>query len=497
MKQRFTFLLAVLLSAFSGLYAQSAVVLTIPNVVTPAGDDEVCVPIVADTFINIVTVQFSLEWDTTQVRFNELRLGANPYGFEGMFSSMPTNDNLGISFIPSSATGVTLAPGTVLFEACFNTTQAEGFSAITFDGFLLPEFAQDDGTFMPRPNTVNPGSITYGSNTAVSVLPGDTDNNGQVDHLDIINIGYIFGTDGPARTTISTSFTSQVASVWNGTFASGVNHAEADADGNGTIDTEDRDVVAANYDLSENNSFTFPDDVSDAAGPALSLDAENTINAGEETSITVNLGDGNNADAVGYAMAFVIEFDPVFVDISSISVDFDDSFLGDNLLTIGNVSSNANGRLEIAASRKDQLNTTTPGGKVCTISFIPLNPNGAETFPVEFRVVPNAFVRADQSSGAINGGTASVEVQGASAIREPAWAAELTVFPNPYTNGPLSIRGQLPSFSAVKVLDRSGRILHNYTGNTRQLNLEELPAGTYLLQLEANGETVNRRVIKQ
>jgi len=304
MKQRFTFILAVLLSTFSGLSAQSAAVLTIPNVVAPGGTTEVCVPVIADTFINIVTVQFSLEWDTTQIQFNELRLGDNPYGFEGMFSSMPTNNNLGISFIPTSSTGQTLASGTVLFEACFNTTQMEGFSEVTFDGFLRSEFAQDDGTFMPRPNTVNSGSITYGDDSAVSMLPGDTNNDGQVDHLDIINIGYIFGTSGPARTPVNTSFSPQVASVWSGTFASGVNHAEADASGNGTIDTEDRDVVATNYDLAENNDFTIASDVSNAAGTVLTLETEAVINAGEETTITVNLGDGNTPDAVGHALAF-------------------------------------------------------------------------------------------------------------------------------------------------------------------------------------------------
>lgn len=497
MKQHFTLLFAVLLCTSSSLFAQSVAVLTIPDVVAPEGTTEVCVPVVADTFINIVTVQFSLEWDTTQVRFSELRLGSNPYGFEGMFSSMPTSDNLGISFIPTNSTGVTLASGTVLFEACFNPVLVEGSSAITFDGFLAPEFAQDDGTFMARPNTVNAGSITYGGNSAVSVLPGDTNDDGQVDHLDIINIGYIFGTTGPARATMSTAFSPQVASVWADTFASGLNHAEADASGNGMIDLEDQAVVNANYDLVASGSFTPAPDVSNAAGPALTLETEAIINAGEETTFTVNFGDGNLPDAVGYAVAFAFEFDPTFVDLNSIRVDFDGSFLGDDLLKIDQISSNAAGRLEIAASRKDQLNTTTPGGKVCTITFIPLNPNGAGTFPLDFSVVPNAFVRADETSGAINGGTTTINVQGSDAVREPSWATELNIFPNPYTNGPLSIRGELPTFDAVKVLDQNGRIIKQWDGNTRQLNLEELPSATYILQLEVGRERVNRMIVKQ
>lgn len=489
--------MAVLSFGFTGLFAQPVVILSIPDVVAPAGVTEVCVPVVADTFANIITVQFSLEWDITQVQFSELRLGDNPYGFEGMFSSMPTNDNLGISFIPTSSTGITLDPGTVLFEACFTPVLAEGFSLVTFDGFLAPEFAQDDGTFMARPSEVNPGSITYGDNSAVSVLPGDTNGDQQVDHRDVINIGYIFGTTGPERTNASTAFSPQVASIWSGSFSSGLNHAEADASGNGEIDLEDLAVVQANYGRALNGSFNVAPDVSSQSGPAFSLEADNVINAGEETTFTVNLGGGNDPDAVGYAIALALEFDPAFVDLNSISVDYSDSFLGDDLLTVDNISTNAEGRFEIAASRKDQLNTTTPGGKFCTITLIPLNPTGAETVPVEFRLAPNAFVRADQTDGAINGGTVTVDVQGSSAVREPAWAAELNIFPNPYTSGPLSVRGNLPAFDAVKVLDLNGRLLRNWAGNQRQLNLEGLPSGTYLLQIEAGGEVVNRKVVKQ
>jgi hypothetical protein len=497
MKQRFILALAALLCAANGLFAQSVVVLSIPDVVAPEGTTEVCVPVIADTFPNIVTIQFSLEWDTTQLNFTELRLGDNPFGFDGMYSSMPVSNNIAISHIPSNSRGVTLDAGTVLFEACFNTSMMEGSSTVTFDGFLPSEFAQDDGSFTAVPNTLHAGSISYGSSAAVSVLPGDTNDDQQVDHRDILNIGYIYGVSGSARSILSSDFSPQSAAVWNGSFTSGLNHAEADANGNGTIDAEDLAVVRTNYDMALNSTFNVAPDVSNETGPALSIETEEVINAGEETSITVNLGDGNNPDAVGYAIAFALEFDPSLVDVNSIRVDYDGSFLGNDILKLDNLSSHANGRFEIATSRKDQLNTTTPGGKVCTISFIPLNPNGAESFPVEFKVVPNAFVRADQSNGAINGSATTVDVQGSNAVQEPSWAAELSIFPNPYTNGPLSIRGELPLFDAVKVLDLNGRIIKTWNGNFRQLDLEELPTATYLLQIEVNGQVVNRKVVKQ
>ena len=496
MKHFFSATLAALLCALVPLSAQPVVVLSIPDVVAPAGSTEVCVPIVADTFDNIVTVQFSLEWDTTQIELSEIRLGDNPYGFEGMFSSMPTADNLGISFIPTNSMGVTLDAGTVLFEACFNTTMMEGSSTVTFDGFLEPEFAQDDGTFMARPYSVSGGSISYGDGAAVSVLPGDTDNNGQVDHRDLLNIGYILGTTGPARNGASSAFSPQSSPLWDGSFASGLNHAAADADGDGTVAENDLGIVSTNYGRASGD-FTLAPDVSTTTGPTLALETEDIINAGEETTLTVNLGDGNNPDAVGYALAFALEFNPALVDQNSIRVSFDDAFLGDDLISISEVNDNASGRLEIAASRKDQLNTTTPGGKVCTVSFIPLNPDGATSFPLELNLIPNAFVRADQSSADIAGSTVTVDVQGASAVNEPAWATDLSIYPNPYTSGPLSIRGNLPALDAVKVLDLNGRTLAVNTGDARRINLEALPAGAYYLQIESEGEVVNRKVIKR
>jgi hypothetical protein len=196
-------------------------------------------------------------------------------------------------------------------------------------------------------------------------------------------------------------------------------------------------------------------------------------------------------------MAFVINLDANQIDLNTLSVDFGDSFLGEDLLTIGRLSPNENGRLEIALSRKDQVNTTNPGGEVCKINFTALPNAGETTYDLSFDIIPDAFLLADQSAAAIEGSTATITVMDTPvAVREPAWARELNIFPNPYTAGPLNIRGNLPALDQLIVFDENGRQVLRLAGDVRALDLSDLAAGTYLLQLEKGIEKVVRKIIK-
>ena len=54
--------------------------------------------------------------------------------------------------------------------------------------------------------------------------------NGQVDHRDLLNIGFLHGTTGPERADAATDFAAQLAPVWPGILPGGTNHAEVDAE---------------------------------------------------------------------------------------------------------------------------------------------------------------------------------------------------------------------------------------------------------------------------
>jgi hypothetical protein len=481
----------------TGLQAQTKVQLSIPDVIAPEGVTDICVPIVADSFPNIAAMQFSIGWDTTQVQFLEARLGANPLGFDEMVTSMPESNIFAVGFTTPGLVGITLAPNTVIFELCFKTTMESGSTPLNWDVFLPGEFAQE-GQIVAFPNTLLPGSITYGSNVATSMWPGDTNDDGQVDHKDLLNIGLLHGTNGPVRPVPGVAFEEQIAPAWPSNLNSGLNQANVDCDGNGLIESQDLTLVEAYYGRTTNSLWEPGNGTANGRelAPALTL-AGGPINAGELSTLTVMLGENNDPEAVGYGMAFVLNFNPDQIDLNTISVDFGDSYLGEDLLTIARLSPNENGRLEIALSRKDQINTSTLGGEVGKISFTALDNAGGTSYDLSFEIIPDAFLLADQSSADIEGSSTTITVMGTVGVQEPNWGRELKIFPNPYFAGPLTIRGNLPLLDQLVIFDVNGQQVSRLAGSTCELDLSGLAAGTYLIQLEKGAEKVVRKIVKQ
>lgn len=487
--------LAVLLGTLP-LSAQERVQISIPDVVALAGEAEICVPVIADSFPDIASVQFSLTWDSTEVRYLRDDFGDNPLGLSDMTTSS-TNfpGNYVVTFTTNDLQGITLAPGTVMFRLCFEPTMTNGSTPITFGGPLEPEFAQA-GAIVAFPFDTLPGSVRYGSDVAVSVLPGDTDDNGQVDARDLINIALAHGSGGPGRAELNTEFRNQTAPVWDENLVSGVNFAKIDGSGDGFIDGEDVALVRSYFGQSL-GTFTEAPDVSTPTGPILSLEVPDAVEQSIPATFRVNLGDGNDPDAVGYALAYAFEYDPNDVDPTTIDVDFPGTFFEDNNVTVWNSFDATRGRIEVAIGRTDQMNTTLPGGLVSTITFEPAGPVDNGNFETDFRLIPLAFVRADQSAGNIQGSTTTVTVTGSTAVNEPAWGATLRLFPNPYVAGPLTLAGDLPRLTEVRVLDATGRELQRISGDVRRLDLGGLPTGAYVVQLRSAEGMVNRRVVKR
>jgi hypothetical protein len=489
------FLLAV--SFFSGsLSAQSEVSLRIPNAVHPGGDGPICVPVVADSFPNIVIAQFSLSWDTAVVDFAEVRFGEDPLGLAG--SSMSTNRPEPDVFVvvwtnDDINAGLTLDPGTPLLELCLSPKVSSGTTPIIFDDFLDPEFAQG-GTIVAFPFTATDGSLTFGDDVATFVLPGDTNADGQVDHRDVLGIGFGHGTDGPARPVTGIEFTNQVAPLWTESLLTGTNYAHLDADGNGSINDTDLSLVNTYYDQFVNPGWQAAPVQDNMGAPGAPLIISDTsLSAGQPASVEVILGDDAIAAAAGYNMSFAVLFDPGQVDPSSVSVDFTNSFLGDDLLTLARITNNATGRIEIGLTRKDQMNTANNGGLVCTINFTPIT--SENDYTLDLTTESNSFQLADESSSPVAGQTTQLTVSGTTSVREPRWANNLSIFPNPLSGELLSVRGNPMSFDRISVLEVTGRRLMDFPGTQRRFSLKNLPAGTYLIQFELSGQRAVRKLI--
>ena len=101
-------------------------------------DSTVCFDFMANNFINITGMTYSLQWDTTIMKFNTIDLGANPT----LLFYDPNQQGGNVGIVGDSAitifwlaqnpvNGQTLVDGTVIFSACFDIT-----GNIGDDGFL-------------------------------------------------------------------------------------------------------------------------------------------------------------------------------------------------------------------------------------------------------------------------------------------------------------------------------------------------------------------------
>ena len=83
------------------------------------------------------------------------------------------------------------------------------------------------------------------------IWPGDVNNNGEVNVVDVLYLGVAFGETGPTRPGATTDFVGQAAGLpWTRNFPNGLNYAYADADGNGIVNEDDLDEgIDDNYGL--------------------------------------------------------------------------------------------------------------------------------------------------------------------------------------------------------------------------------------------------------
>jgi hypothetical protein len=84
-----------------------------------------------------------------------------------------------------------------------------------------------------------------------NLWPGDVNNNGIVNGVDLLYLGYAFGQTGPAREHSNTEWEAQlIPALWDGEFPDGTNFAYADCNGDGVVDVVDFEMaIEKNYGL--------------------------------------------------------------------------------------------------------------------------------------------------------------------------------------------------------------------------------------------------------
>jgi len=158
------------------------------------------------------------------------------------------------------------------------------------------------------------GAILYAQSQ--QIWPGDINDNGIVNGVDLLYHGVAEGNIGPERTETGTDWEGySSAPSWQNSFTDGINFSNADVNGRGKVEQGDRKVLwRQNY--GNTHGTVNPDtySIGDAAqNPVLLLAANNnTLEAGDALSLNLSLGDASRSIDHFFGITFTIKFDPQY-----------------------------------------------------------------------------------------------------------------------------------------------------------------------------------------
>ena len=185
---------------------------------------------------------------------------------------------------------------------------------------------------------LNFDNLCYTLTNLTSVWPGDMNNNGRADHHDLLNLGLAFGADreGCPRSDMSIAWNPILTEDWVESFANGLNFKYADANGDGAILATDVDAIANNFFLTNPSFNQLSYSLRAPSDPPLYVNTESNYPEFAGTYVWPN-GDALNGDDANFNMAielanvanivdsiyglsFTLEFDPTFLDPSTVNL---------------------------------------------------------------------------------------------------------------------------------------------------------------------------------
>ena len=155
--------------------------------------------------------------------------------------------------------------------------------------------------------------LFWASSQAQYIWPGDVNDNGIVNTIDLLYCSIAKDSTGAARDEVSTDWDAYpVSEEWAQYFGDGTNFAYADCNGDGTADDDDFDVLQEHYGFTHGE--VIPDQYqtgNPATDPTLLLEALTpAVDPGGTVEILLSLGDASHPVNNFYGIVFTLNFDP-------------------------------------------------------------------------------------------------------------------------------------------------------------------------------------------
>ena len=490
-------------TAFYTIGAQSTAATLGTSTETAQQGDEVCVQVFADDLGSVLTTQFSLNWDPTQLAFEHLdlehsslpNLGSPNFGIGGLVA----NGLLSFSWLDMDLTGVSIENEEELFSICFNVLSSDGFAPVSIaqEPIAIEIIDIEEQVLFPQ---ITNGGVNISDGL---VWPGDADDNGVVNNFDLLNIGLAYNSTGAIRTSASSNWIGQSVENWDGqTPQSHINYKYADCDGNGAVNLGDKALILTNWEETNElwngniNGFNeTPNANTTLSTIPIYVDAFD-VEEGTDASFDIVLGaDGTAAEHV-YGLAFTLIYDPAIVVPNSLGIDFSNSWLGQenqDFITLYK-NDDQNGRVKIAMTRIDGQ-PITGSGAIASLFITIEDVIFRDDYQMYFDIQNIRAINSNEEVLLTAGQPTHSLVTSTVGYEFPAWQSNIEIFPNPVTDR-LNIRSEEAMISNIKVMSIEGKQLLDINHSTN-FSMKSFAPGIYYLKLQTNKGLVYKKIIKQ
>ncbi len=341
------------------------------------------------------------------------------------------------------------------------------------------------------------------------VFPGDANNNGLVNNVDILYIGRAYGTVGPSRLEGGTTFEEHSISVpWNNDFPNGLNYAFADANGNGIVEITDFFAVSYNYGA-EQGSITPDEFINGNLGtdPGFNFEIDalpGNLTEGSIVAIPIQLGNESLPLTNCNGLAFTIEYDSDILHLADF--DLQSSFVTVDQQYFSLVASQDEGELDVAITRFGQ-DPVGGWGNIGVLSMIiednliDFLPGDIDSIGVVIRIKDIMVLDSSHQVVPTVGDSIEIMVHHPDAlvgINDPKPRQNITIYPNPSPDK-VTVTSSEP-IQRIEVMDVRGANLASFSGNGNhqlELNMTSIPGSLLLLQIYTNNGFIIRKLYKQ
>lgn len=337
----------------------------------------------------------------------------------------------------------------------------------------------------------------------ILVWPGDINNNGLVNHVDLLYLGVAYTDEGDPRNQQLNSWNGFLLpnTPWDTDYLNGLNYSYADCNGDGAVNIFDYLVIEDNYGLvhGEIEEDTAPD-ASIALDPQISFGIDNIfIGEGQEVSLILRLGTDDNPVAAFHGLAFTLEYNMDYIEEGSISFEFLDNWIepeeGHPILSIQKNNATGNST-EIAVTKTNGV-SESGSGAVGILSFIIID-DVPDVIDDEIIIIDKVFMVDEflQVSPVLGDAlNVTILTENENYITQ---LEEIDVYPNPIIDNQFQIN--LPvslELENIILYDISGKqqsIIVKDNNDKISIETENLPIGIYILKIRTDKGSYHKKV---